>query len=165
MSLPVQHGSTDQSVEVRVLDSTDGSPEAAFAHDTAGIALWYRREGGAKTTITPAALAALTTAHTDGGVEYISDGYVRIDVPDAAFAAGASSRRLIALLGLRGAGKSTVGKLLSERLECPFFELDAQIERGAGLSLAEMFALHGEAFSPDRQRITYAEVRTFTDGE
>ena len=33
-------------------------------------------------------LAALTTAHTDGGIKHIADGYYRVDVPDAAFAAG-----------------------------------------------------------------------------
>ncbi len=53
----------------------------------------------------------------------------------------------LALVGLRGAGKSTVGRLLALELEVPFLELDHEVERLAGLSLAEIFDLHGaEAF-------------------
>lgn len=53
---------------------------------------------------------------------------------------------VIALVGLRGAGKSSIGRRLAERLALPFFELDALIERAAGLSLAEVFAIHGESY-------------------
>jgi XRE family aerobic/anaerobic benzoate catabolism transcriptional regulator len=51
----------------------------------------------------------------------------------------------VALVGLRGAGKSTVGKALALALEVPFVELDERVERLAGLSLAEIFDLHGTA--------------------
>ncbi len=84
----IKKGSTDQSVVIRILDSTTFLPEQAVEHNTTGIALWYRREGAAKVAITPAALAALTTAHTDGGLEHIDDGYYRLDLPDAALATG-----------------------------------------------------------------------------
>jgi XRE family aerobic/anaerobic benzoate catabolism transcriptional regulator len=53
--------------------------------------------------------------------------------------------RPIALLGLRGAGKSTIGKKLARKLQVPFVELDAAVEQAAGLSLREIFELHGEA--------------------
>jgi XRE family aerobic/anaerobic benzoate catabolism transcriptional regulator len=53
-------------------------------------------------------------------------------------------RRHIALIGLRGAGKSTLGKRLAERLDVPFLELDREIERSSGLSLAEIFDLYGQ---------------------
>ena len=86
----VTKDSTDRSVVLRIFDSADGTPETAVEHNTAGIDLWYRREGAAKTSITEAALAALTTAHTDGGIEHISDGNYRLDLPDAAFATGAN---------------------------------------------------------------------------
>jgi XRE family aerobic/anaerobic benzoate catabolism transcriptional regulator len=52
---------------------------------------------------------------------------------------------VVALLGLRGAGKTTVGRRLARRLRTRFIELDRRIEDAAGLSLAEIFSLHGEA--------------------
>lgn len=52
----------------------------------------------------------------------------------------------VALLGLRGAGKSTVGRLLAERLHLRFHELDQRVEELAGLPLTELFAVHGEAY-------------------
>lgn len=52
----------------------------------------------------------------------------------------------VALLGLRGAGKSTVGRLLAARMGVPFHELDQRVEERAGLPLAELFAVHGEAY-------------------
>jgi len=53
----------------------------------------------------------------------------------------------IALIGLRGAGKSTLGRRLAEALGAPFIELDGEVEKEAGAALAEVFALYGqEAF-------------------
>lgn len=54
--------------------------------------------------------------------------------------------RTIALIGLRGAGKSTVGPRLADELGRPFVELDALVEEEAGLGLDEIFALHGESY-------------------
>ena len=59
---------------------------------------------------------------------------------------GEAERPVIALLGLRGAGKSTIGRRLARRLRVPFIELDRRIEEGAGLSLDEIFALHGQDY-------------------
>src|SRR5579862_736222 len=53
---------------------------------------------------------------------------------------------VIALLGIRGAGKTTIGRRLARRLRIPFVELDRTIEDSSGLSLEEIFALHGEAY-------------------
>src|SRR6478735_549953 len=50
----------------------------------------------------------------------------------------------IALLGLRGAGKSTLGAKLAQALELPFIELDREVEKEAGAELAEVFALYGQ---------------------
>jgi XRE family aerobic/anaerobic benzoate catabolism transcriptional regulator len=55
-------------------------------------------------------------------------------------------RPLIALVGLRGAGKSAIGCRLAKELGVPFFEQDQLVERAAGLSLADIFSLHGEAY-------------------
>jgi XRE family aerobic/anaerobic benzoate catabolism transcriptional regulator len=54
--------------------------------------------------------------------------------------------RSIALLGVRGAGKSAVGTALAKRLGLRFVEVDREIERAAGLPLGEVFAVHGEAY-------------------
>ncbi|ABQ33011.1 MAG: helix-turn-helix transcriptional regulator [Bradyrhizobium sp.] len=50
----------------------------------------------------------------------------------------------IALIGLRGAGKSTLGKMLAERIGWSFVELNKEIERQNGLSVAEIIALYGQ---------------------
>lgn len=86
----IKKGSTDRSVEIRIIDSGDGTPETGVLFNTSGIDLWYRREGAAKTSITEATLSALTDAHSDGGFLHISDGVYRLDLPDAAFATGAN---------------------------------------------------------------------------
>jgi len=57
----------------------------------------------------------------------------------------AERRRRIALIGLRGAGKSTLGARLAKELGVPFIELDREIEREAGTSLSEIFLLYGQA--------------------
>jgi XRE family aerobic/anaerobic benzoate catabolism transcriptional regulator len=54
-------------------------------------------------------------------------------------------RNRIALIGLRGAGKSTLGELLAQELEAPFVEMDREIEAESGLPLAELFSLYGQA--------------------
>ncbi len=60
-------------------------------------------------------------------------------------AAPACAGRTIALVGLMGAGKSTVGRRLAEKLGRAFYDSDAEIEKAAGLSISDIFALHGEA--------------------
>jgi len=50
----------------------------------------------------------------------------------------------IALLGLRGAGKSTLGAKLSQALHVPFVELDQEVEKEAGAKLGEVFAMYGQ---------------------
>jgi XRE family aerobic/anaerobic benzoate catabolism transcriptional regulator len=60
------------------------------------------------------------------------------------FGNAATRLRRIALVGLRGAGKSTLGAALARRLEAPFIELDREIEREAGTSLSEIFLLYGQ---------------------
>jgi XRE family aerobic/anaerobic benzoate catabolism transcriptional regulator len=53
-------------------------------------------------------------------------------------------RGRIALIGLRGGGKSTLGKLLAETLEVPFIELDREIEKQSGMALSEIFEMFGQ---------------------
>ena len=57
---------------------------------------------------------------------------------------GPSRLRRIALVGLRGAGKTTIGAALAEELEVPFFELDREIERLSATSLGAIIELYGQ---------------------
>jgi len=54
-------------------------------------------------------------------------------------------RGRVALIGLKGAGKSTLGSRLSEKTNVPFIELDSEIEKEAGMPLAEIFSFYGQS--------------------
>jgi shikimate kinase len=54
--------------------------------------------------------------------------------------------RSIVLVGMMGAGKSSVGRRLAARLGVPFVDADSEIETAAGMSIPEIFAGHGEAY-------------------
>jgi XRE family transcriptional regulator, aerobic/anaerobic benzoate catabolism transcriptional regulator len=56
------------------------------------------------------------------------------------------SRGVVALLGLRGAGKSTIGAAVARRLGVPFVELDSLVAREAGMDLSTIFEIHGDAY-------------------
>jgi XRE family aerobic/anaerobic benzoate catabolism transcriptional regulator len=58
--------------------------------------------------------------------------------------AGPSPQGRIALVGLRGAGKTALGQLAAQALAVPFVELDREIERASGMELSEIFAVHGQ---------------------
>ena len=90
-------------------------------------------------------LADLARAFKIPTAELLSDDY-----PDAP--------RVVALLGLRGAGKTTIGKQLARRLRVRFVELDRQIEKAADMSLAELFSLYGEDYYRRLERETLTEV-------
>ena len=62
--------------------------------------------------------------------------------------------RSVALVGLMGAGKSTVGRRLAARLDLEFVDADAEIEEAAGCSISEIFERHGErAFREGERRV------------
>jgi len=85
-------------------------------------------------------------------------------------AEGARTRR-VALIGLRGAGKSTLGSLLARELNRPFIELDREIEKDTGIAVKEIFMLYGqsrfrrlERFALERILTTQADVVIATGG-
>ncbi len=55
-------------------------------------------------------------------------------------------RRSIVLIGMMGVGKSSVGRRLSARLAIPFVDADTEIEKAAGMSIADIFSQHGEEY-------------------
>lgn len=63
-----------------------------------------------------------------------------------------SLRGPIVLVGMMGVGKSTVGKRLAMRLGLDFVDADEEIERAAGMSIAEIFARYGESYFRDGER-------------
>jgi shikimate kinase len=68
------------------------------------------------------------------------------------------SRKPIALVGLMGAGKSTIGRRLARRLGLPFVDADSEIEAAAGLSIAEIFERFGEPHFRDGERRVIARL-------
>jgi XRE family aerobic/anaerobic benzoate catabolism transcriptional regulator len=70
----------------------------------------------------------------------------------------AGGPKIVALLGVRGSGKSTIGRRVAARLGVDFVELDRLVESEAGLSVAEIFATHGEGYF---HRLEVAAMRRF----
>lgn len=67
-------------------------------------------------------------------------------LPEAQHSGNGRRRRVVALVGLRGAGKTTIGRRVAARLRRKFVELDGLIEQAAGLALPNIFEVHGEDY-------------------
>jgi shikimate kinase/shikimate kinase/3-dehydroquinate synthase len=66
--------------------------------------------------------------------------------------------RSLVLVGLMGAGKSTVGRRLAQSLKLPFRDADHEIEAAAGMTIPEIFAVHGEEHFRDGERRVIARL-------
>lgn len=71
--------------------------------------------------------------------------------------------RNVFLVGLMGAGKTTIGRLLSRKLKLPFFDSDHEIERRCGVAVRDIFEVEGESGFRERERQAIAEL-TALDG-
>jgi shikimate kinase len=69
-----------------------------------------------------------------------------------------SDEKPIVLVGLMGAGKTTIGRRLARRLNLPFVDADDEIEAAAGLSIAEIFERYGEPHFRDGERRIIARL-------
>lgn len=69
-----------------------------------------------------------------------------------------SLSRSLVLVGLMGAGKTTVGQRLAHRLGLPFIDADAEIEKAAGCPIEDIFQIHGEAAFRDGERRVIARL-------
>ncbi len=73
-------------------------------------------------------------------------------MPNSAHLPPAIAKRSIVLVGMMGAGKSTVGRRLAKRMARPFADADEEIERAAGMTIAEIFTRYGEQHFRDGER-------------
>jgi shikimate kinase len=64
----------------------------------------------------------------------------------------------VILIGFRGAGKTTVGKLLAERLNLPFLDLDDEVQRRVGLSIKEMVERYGWSYFREMERAVLEDL-------
>jgi shikimate kinase len=69
---------------------------------------------------------------------------IRPPPAEGAIVAALGARSLV-LIGMMGAGKSSIGRRLAARLELPFVDADTEIEKAAGMSISDIFDTHGEA--------------------
>jgi len=69
-----------------------------------------------------------------------------------------SLKRTVALVGMMGAGKTSIGKRLAARLDVPFADADHEIEEAAGMSVAEIFSKFGEPYFRDGERRVIARL-------
>jgi shikimate kinase len=69
-----------------------------------------------------------------------------LPAPVVAPVVAALSRRSIVLVGMMGAGKSSIGRRLAARLGVPFVDADLEIEQAAGMSIADIFSAYGEPY-------------------
>src|SRR5476649_2778739 len=90
-------------------------------------------------------------------------------MPETALPAGTSASqeaeittalgmRSVVLVGMMGAGKSTIGRRLSARLRLPFLDADTEIEAAAGMSIPDIFETHGEPHFRDGEARVIARL-------
>jgi shikimate kinase len=72
--------------------------------------------------------------------------------PEEARVARLLGGRTVVMVGMMGAGKSSIGRRLAARLGLPFADADTEIEQAANLSISEIFEAHGEAYFRDGER-------------
>ena len=78
--------------------------------------------------------------------------------PQEAEISAALGKRSVVLVGMMGAGKSTIGRRLAARLRLPFIDADTEIELAAGMSIPDIFETHGEPHFRDGEARVIARL-------
>jgi len=120
---------------------------------------WSRAELASRSGLSVRFLARIESG--DGNVSLVRLVHLAeaLDTtPDALLRAPRPRSPVIALTGLRGAGKSTIGPLLAAELKLPFVEMDALVQEAAGLPLDQIFELHGERYYRRLERETLQSI-------
>src|SRR6201991_572057 len=78
--------------------------------------------------------------------------------PQEAAITSALGKRSVVLVGMMGAGKSTIGRRLAARLRLPFLDADIEIEAAAGMSIPDIFETHGEPHFRDGEARVIARL-------
>lgn len=110
---------------------------------------WSRRELASASGVSERFLAQLETGDGNISLRRFAEVAHALGTTPAALLAPAdapATTRPLALLGVRGAGKSTIGAALARKLGMRFVEVDQEIEEATGLALGDVFTLHGEAY-------------------
>ena len=110
---------------------------------------WSRRELASASGVSERFLAQLETGDGNISLRRFAEVAHALGTTPAALLAPAeapASTKPVALLGVRGAGKSTIGAALARKLGMRFVEVDQEIESATGLALTDVFTLHGEAY-------------------
>jgi len=105
---------------------------------------WTRRELAGRADLSERFLAQVEAGEGNPSIASVDAIARALDTSASALLAAPPRPSVVALVGLRGAGKSTIGRKLAKRLGVEFVELDRRVEEASGLSLAELFELHGE---------------------
>jgi XRE family transcriptional regulator, aerobic/anaerobic benzoate catabolism transcriptional regulator len=121
---------------------------------------WTLREIAERSGLSPRFLVQLEAGQGNISVRRLADVAQALETSPAALLSSAerATPPVIALLGLRGAGKTTIGRKLAKRRRVPFVELDKRIEQAADLSLGELFTLHGEDYYRRLEREVLQDV-------
>ena len=121
---------------------------------------WTLREVAERSGVSPRFLVQLEAGRGNISVRRLADVAQALDTTPSALLTSpdTDSRPVIALLGLRGAGKTTIGRRLARRRRVPFVELDKRVEQAAQLSLGELFTLHGEEYYRRLEREVLEDV-------
>lgn len=121
---------------------------------------WTLREVSERSGLSPRFLVQLESGRGNISVRRLAEVARALETSAAALLTDTDQPHpsIVALLGLRGAGKTTIGRRLARRRRVPFVELDKRIEKAADLSLSELFSLHGEDYYRRLERETLQAV-------